>query len=76
MQDFHVRSLHGSIEPMMLQLDSGPDLLQYLAIRIAPDDVSGTMKFLKNNWCEIYLEYSFAVWFLDEDLDRQYQNDA
>ena len=37
---------------------------------------SGTMKFLKNNWCEIYLEYSFAVWFLDEDLDRQYQNDA
>ena len=75
-QDFHVRSLHSGIEPMMLQLVPNPDPLHYLAIRIAPDDVAGTMGFLESNWREIYPDDSFTYSFLDEDFNRLYQNEA
>ncbi|MDE2729041.1 MAG: ABC transporter permease [Gemmatimonadota bacterium] len=75
-RDFHVRSLHSGIEPMMLQLAPGPDPLHYLAIRIAPDDVAETMGFLENNWREIYPDDSFTYSFLDEDWGRLYQNEA
>ncbi len=75
-RDFHVRSLHSGIEPMMLQLAPGPDPLHYLAIRIAPDDLAGTMGFLESNWREIYPDDSFTYSFLDEDFNRLYQNEA
>ena len=75
-RDFHVRSLHSGIEPMMLQLAPGPDPLHYLAIRIAPDDLAGTMGFLESNWHEIYPDDSFTYSFLDEDFNRLYQNEA
>ena len=75
-RDFHVRSLHSGIEPMMLQLAPGPDPLHYLAIRIAPDDVAETMGFLESNWREIYPDDSFTYSFLDEDFNRLYQNEA
>ena len=75
-RDFHVRSLHSGIEPMMLQLAPGPDPLHYLAVRIAPDDLAGTMGFLESNWREIYPEDSFTYSFLDEDLARLYQNET
>ena len=75
-RDFHVRSLHSGIEPMMLQLAPGPDPLHYLAVRIAPDDVGGTMGFLESSWREVYPEDSFTHSFLDEDLDRLYLNET
>ncbi|MXY50723.1 MAG: FtsX-like permease family protein [Gemmatimonadetes bacterium] len=75
-RDFHVRSLHSGIEPMMLQLAPGPDPLHYLAIRIAPDDVAETMGFLENSWREIYPDDSFTYSFLDEDFNRLYQNEV
>ena len=76
MKDFHVRSLHSGIEPMMLQLAPGPDPYHYLAVRIAPDDVAGTMGFLEGNWREIYPDDSFTYSFLDDDFDSLYQNEA
>ncbi len=75
-RDFHVRSLHSDIEPMMLQLPPGPDPLHYLAVRIAPDDVAGTMGFLEGSWREVYPDDSFTYTFLDEDFDSLYQNEA
>lgn len=75
-KDFHVRSLHSGIEPMMLQLAPGPDPYHYLAVRIAPDDVAETMGFLEGNWREIYPDDSFTYSFLDDDFDSLYQNEA
>lgn len=75
-RDFHVRSLHSGIEPMMLQLAPGPDPLHYLAIRIAPDDVAGTMGYLESSWREVYPDDSFTYSYLDEDFNRLYQNEA
>ena len=75
-RDFHVRSLHSGIEPMMLQLAPGPDPLHYLAVRIAPDGVAGTMGFLESNWGEIYPDDAFTYSFLDEDFNRLYQHEA
>lgn len=75
-RNFHVRSLHSDIEPMMLQLAPGPDPLHYLAVRIAPDDVAGTLGFLEGSWREIYPDDSFTYTFLDEDFDSLYQNEA
>ena len=75
-RDFHVRSLHSDIEPMMLQLPPSPDPLHYLAVRIAPDDMAGTMGFLEGSWREVYPDDSFTYTFLDEDFDSLYQNEA
>ena len=74
-KDFHVRSLHSEIEPMMMQLVPNPDPLHYIAVRITPENISGTIEFLRSSWQEVYPQDTFAFSFLDEDFNSQYQTE-
>ena len=72
--DFHIDSLHKSIQPLVLQMkqfNSGP----YLLIRIRPEDVLGTLAFLKTIWQDEDPNGLLSHWFLDTALDRQYRDE-
>lgn len=68
-KDFHFRSLHKSIEPMVLKIGIN---LQKIAIRIKAEDIAATIKFIETEIKRIVPGYSFEFEFLDEKLNRLY----
>ena len=71
-KDFHYRSLHYEIEPLIIRLVSW---FEYFAIRIRSDDVAGTLSFLKTQWKEIAPNKPFDYFFLDDDYDKLYRTE-
>lgn len=49
-----------------------PDPLHFIAVRIAPENISGTIEFLRSSWHEVYPQDTFAFSFLDDDFNSQY----
>ncbi len=71
--NFHLRSLHHNIMP--LYIDYNPANLDYVSIKIRPDDISKTLHFLRKKWVEITAAQTFDYFFLDEAFDQQYHDD-
>ena len=69
-KDFHLRSLHKNIEPMVMKIGLN---LQRIAIRIKGEDMATTLKFIEREIKKIVPGYSFEFEFLDEKLERLYK---
>ncbi len=74
-RDFHYKSLHHEIEPLVIMLVDGA-WTNYLSIRIRPDDVAVTLDFLKTQWREAVPNTPFEYSFLDTSFDRLYRTEA
>lgn len=72
-KDYNFESLHSEIIPMAMRID--PRMYQEVCIRIAPQNVKGTLGFIENKWKEIYPEYPFEYQFLDERLQNLYRSE-
>ncbi len=72
-KDFHYKSLHDRIKPMALCIY--PEAFQYLLVRIKPKDISGSIRFLKNQWEEIFPNQTFEYSFFNEDFGRLYKTE-
>jgi len=71
-KDFHFKSLQEAIKPMCFIID--PDFgVNYLFVKVAPENMPKTMALLEKNWKEISPESEFEASFLDENIDRQYK---
>ena len=58
-----------------MQLVPKPDPLHFIAVRIAPENISGTIEFLRSSWQEVYPQDTFAFSFLDDDFNSQYETE-
>ena len=72
-QDFHVRSLHDKILPLLFTNES--DYLGEIAVRINSGKVSGVLGFLKEKWTKLDPNRPFDYYFLDRNFNQQYQSD-
>ena len=72
-KDFHVRSLHHTVRPAVLRftLNEHGNVL----VRIRPENISGTLAFIKEKWLEVAPDIPFQYSFLDDELDRQYRKE-
>ena len=70
-KDFHYKSLHHEIEPLVIMMGGG--WTDYLSLRIHSDDIAGTLKFLKTQWHEVVPNTPFDYSFLDDDYDKLYR---
>ncbi len=76
-KDFHIKSLYSKIKPLVIGYD--PDFPFYycefdmMVLKIAPNNVSATLKAIQNKWNEIYPQVTFTSFFLDENFDEQFQ---
>ena len=71
--DFHFRSLHQKIGPVIMPLST---ISQHsLLARIHPENVPGTIAFMKEQWKEIAPALEFRFSFVDESIDRQYRKE-
>ena len=69
-KDFHLRSLHKNIEPMVMKIGIN---LQKMAIRIKAEDMTATIEFLETEIKKIVPGYSFEFEFLEEKLGLLYK---
>ncbi|MFB3133975.1 MAG: FtsX-like permease family protein, partial [Rhodothermales bacterium] len=70
-EDFHFRSLHEEIPPLMLNLHVYP--VHYILVRISPDDMRATLAHIEATWQKAAPDRPFDFFFLDEDIDQLYR---
>ena len=72
-KDFHVRSLHHTVRPAVLRftLNEHGNVL----VRIRPQNISGTLAFIKEKWLEVAPDIPFQYSFLDDEVDGQYRKE-
>lgn len=68
-RDFHLRSLHLPIEPLVILYGRG----QLMAVRIEPGETARTLEFIEQAWARYFPDFPFAFSFIDEDIDRLYR---
>ena len=71
--DFHFRSLHHTIGPLVLSFS--PRSSRNMLVRIRAENVSATLAFLKEKWREVAPGSAFHYSFLDDEVDAQYRNE-
>ncbi len=74
LKDFHFESLHNQVKPLVLTLRAN-ELQGFIMLRIRPNDMAGTLVFVKEKWQELAQEWPFEFFFLDEDLAGLYQRE-
>jgi len=72
-KDFHFKSLHMEIEPLMMHI--APADYHFMFVRILPDDITKTMGFIEGVCAKFNPEFTFEYRFLDEDFENQYRTD-
>jgi putative ABC transport system permease protein len=70
-KDFHYKSLHQAIEPLVIQLD--PNSCSYVSIRIKTTDVLETMNSIQKTWQAVNPNRPFEYYFLGQNYDRLYR---
>jgi putative ABC transport system permease protein len=78
-KDFNFTSRHQPIRPLVLELNTGPrsfDVrIKYMAVRIASDDLSGTLRWLSEQWKAQIPGWPFEYFFLENDLEKLYKSE-
>ncbi len=71
-KDFHMKSLHHPIEPMLFYFASR---WGNLSLRISGEDIPGTIKFLRKTWQEFDSRHPFEYYFLDQQFAQFYDSE-
>ena len=74
-KNFHTSSLHSEIGPVIFTLSQRHGSHSYIFVKIRPDDVQGTIAYLKKKVAEFAPNSAFEYSFLDDEFNRQYGND-
>jgi len=72
-QDFHYKSLHQRLEPLVLFMSSGA--AAYTSIRIRTQSTLNTIASIKKNWNDFHPGHSFEYFFMDNHFDRLYRSE-
>jgi putative ABC transport system permease protein len=72
-RDFHVASLRETIEPLIMFCDHRQ--VNNMAVRIAPENISGTIDRLRSKWSGLIPNRSFDFLFLNDTFDEMYRSE-
>ena len=72
-KDYHFLSLHQDIRPLAFFIE--PQQFAYLMVKIAPDDVPGTLAAMEATWQRLAPHRPFVYRFLDQEFDALYHTD-
>lgn len=74
-KDFHVASLHKAIEPLVFFLVP-PKESDNLYVKIKPENMAATLDFIKRTYKKFDSYNPYTPYFLDQNFNKQYQEDA
>ena len=75
-KDFNLRYLTQKIEPVFIGCD--PDYprpynyMDVISVRFKPDDMAGTLDFMKKKWGKIFSDFPFVYYFMDDIFGSQF----
>lgn len=72
-KDYHFLSLHEPFYPLAYFIE--PWQANHLVVKIAPDDVPGTLAAIRGTWERMVPHRPFEFSFLDEQLDALYRSE-
>lgn len=73
-EDFHYKPVYTGIGPIMIFNDmSNPRRLNYMYIRISPNNMHETLQFIEQQATVFNPEFPFEYRFIDEQLNRMYR---
>ena len=72
-KDFHFRSLHEKINPLVLVI--APGWFTDVYVRMKPENVPETLGFIEKTIQEFAPDFPFEYSFLDEDIDNLYKTE-
>jgi len=72
-KDYHFRSLHSEIEPLLLVND--PSLYRYILIKLDSGDIPSALANIENTWKTFFPDTPFEYHFLDEAYDNLYRTE-
>lgn len=70
-KDFHMYSIHNQISPLFIKLNK-PSQNYFLSVRIHPEDLTGSLAFIKKTWSQLIPEVPIDFSFLDENFEKMY----
>lgn len=73
-KDFHYSSLHETIKPIIIWKDES--LRRYVSIKIDGQNEAATINMISIKWNEIYPDYPFEYFFLQDQYDNLYKADV
>lgn len=73
-EDFHLVSLRQEVYPTIL-MPGQAGQYDYLSVRIALNDVAGTLAHIERTWRELVPDYPFQYFFLDDSFAELYEED-
>jgi putative ABC transport system permease protein len=74
-RDFHFRSLHNAMEPLIInQLPDGGNQ-RVLILKISDKEVPSALRFLQEKFAEYDPRHAFDYAFLDDSIDRLYMSE-
>jgi len=72
-KDFHFRSMHHSIGPLILA--NIPGIYRFLFVKAAKENLAETISYLANVWAKFSPGYPFEYHFFDESFDSWYRTE-
>jgi putative ABC transport system permease protein len=72
-KDFHFKSLHQKIEPVVMECDPKAD--SYILVRIQPGNILETLSFLEDKMRQFSPTYPFEYFFEDEYFNNLYRSE-
>jgi putative ABC transport system permease protein len=72
-KDFHYRSLHRKIEPLVLRFD--PRNMWCMSVKFSQGNLKDQLTLVENEWKKLAPEYPFTYQFIDETIERQYKSE-
>jgi putative ABC transport system permease protein len=76
-KDFHFKSLHNKIEPVVLWLNTTRNFsgFKYLTLRVKSNSISNTIKVVESIFKKHSPDYPFEYSFFDESLGKLYKSE-
>jgi len=72
-KNFHFASLHEEIGPLVMFIE--PQEFKHLLVKIRPQDLTGTVAYMQNQWRELASASPFEFTFLDREFDALYRSE-
>ncbi len=74
-EDFPYRSMHHKIEPLAVCPKPHP-VDRIIHVRLPADNMGEKIVLLENAWKQVFPEFGFDYWFVDEEFGRMYENET
>lgn len=72
LEDFHFRSLHHPIEPLLYRYQ---DNSRCFALKVHGEQIEQTIDKLTDKWSNIYPDYPLTVYFMDQTIEQFYKSE-